>query len=83
MRPLSLHSELARLVRLDGRGSILGRAMDFSLLRSVQIGSDAHPASYPVSSWMKRPGSQADHSPSSNAEVKNGAAIPTLRHTSS
>jgi hypothetical protein len=32
---------------------------------------------------IKRPGSEADHSPSSSAEVKNGAAINPLSHKSS
>jgi hypothetical protein len=32
---------------LDGRGSIFGRR-DFSLYHSVQTGSGAHPASYPM-----------------------------------
>jgi hypothetical protein len=31
---------------LDGQASILGRASDFSLLNSVQTGSEAHPVSY-------------------------------------
>jgi hypothetical protein len=45
-------------------------------LYSVQTGSGAHPASYP---WgVKRPGRDADHSPPSSAEVKNGGAIPEL-----
>jgi hypothetical protein len=33
---------------LDGRGSILGRGRDFSLLHSVQIKSGAHPGPYTV-----------------------------------
>jgi hypothetical protein len=33
---------------LDGRGSITGRAGDFSLLHSVQTGSRAHSASHPM-----------------------------------
>jgi hypothetical protein len=42
----------------------------------VQIGSGAHPASYPVISGalslgVKRPGCDADHLPPSSAEVKN------------
>jgi hypothetical protein len=55
-----------------------------SLLRSVQTGSGAHTASYPMgtggalSSGVKRPGHEADHSLPSNVEVKNGGAIPPL-----
>jgi hypothetical protein len=33
---------------LDGRGSIPGRGKKFSLPHSVQTGSRAHPASYPM-----------------------------------
>jgi hypothetical protein len=32
---------------------------------------------------IKRPGCEADHSPSSSAMVKNRGAIPSLPHTSS
>jgi hypothetical protein len=56
---------------------------DSSLLHSVQTGSGTHPASYPLgtgalSSEVKRPGREADHSSPSNPEVKNGGAIPPL-----
>jgi hypothetical protein len=58
-------------------------ARDFSLLHSVQTGSGVHPASYPngtvgFSPGVKRQGREADHSPPSSAEVKNGGAIPPL-----
>jgi hypothetical protein len=48
----------------------------FSLRHNVQTDSGAHPASYPratgvLSSGVKRPGREADHSPPSSAEVKN------------
>jgi hypothetical protein len=49
---------------------------NFSLHHRVQIGSGAHPASYPIgtggalSLGVKRPGREADHSPQSSAEVK-------------
>jgi hypothetical protein len=36
-----------------------------------------------LSLGVKQPGREADHSPSSSAEVKNGEAIPPLFHTSS
>jgi hypothetical protein len=54
-----------------------------SLLRGVQIASGAHPAAYqvgPVGSYpgVKRPGNEAEKSPPSNAEVKNGGATPAL-----
>jgi hypothetical protein len=56
-------------------------ARDFSILHS----SGAHPASYAMGTgddfpWVKRPGREADHSPPSSAEVKNGGAIPPLSH---
>jgi hypothetical protein len=52
----------------------------FSLLHSLQI----RPNSYPASSLgsvpgENRPGSEADLSPLSIAEVKNGGAVPLLR----
>jgi hypothetical protein len=67
---------------LDGRTSISGMARDFSLLHIFQIGSEAHPVSYPMGTGVflqevKRPEREADLSPSS-AEVKNCGAIPLL-----
>jgi hypothetical protein len=64
------------------------RARDFYLLYSVQTGSGAHPASYPMgtgvqSPGVKLPGSEADHSTPSSAEVKNSGFMPALSHTSS
>jgi hypothetical protein len=62
---------------LDDRGSIpdKGRGLFFSS-PCVQTGSEAHPASYPMSTGgpfsggKARPGRDADHSPPSSAEVK-------------
>jgi hypothetical protein len=59
-------------LRTGRRGSIPGR---------VQTVSGAHPASYPRGSWgscpgVKRPARETDHLPTSNAEVKNGGAVP-------
>jgi hypothetical protein len=50
-------------------------AGNFSIHHRIQNGSGAHPASYPIgtgalSVGVKRPGREADHSPPSNAEVK-------------
>jgi hypothetical protein len=50
-------------------------AGNFSLHHPVQNGSGSHPASYPMGTsgsfpGVKRPGREADHSPSSSAEVK-------------
>jgi hypothetical protein len=60
-------------------------ARDFSLLYNVQTNSGAHPASYPmgIGGSLKRPGREADYSPPSSAEAKNGGAIQPLPHTSS
>jgi hypothetical protein len=50
------------------------------LLHSVQTGSEAHPAPYTMGTgdFTPRVKREADHSPSSSAEVKNGGAIPPL-----
>jgi hypothetical protein len=47
----------------------------FSLLHIVQTGSEVHPTSYKMGSGgsfpgVKRQGREADHSPSTSAEVK-------------
>jgi hypothetical protein len=60
---------------LNDRGSRVrfpAGAGNFSLHRRVQNGSGAHPVSYPgaLSLGVKRSGREADHSPPSNAEVK-------------
>jgi hypothetical protein len=63
-------------------------ARDVSLFQSVWTVSGAHPASHlidtrgPFSGGMKLPGLEADHSPPSSAEVKNGGAIPPLHYMS-
>jgi hypothetical protein len=59
---------------LDDRGSIPDRGFFSSLC--VQTGSSSHPASYPMGTGGRfpggkaRPGRDADHSPTSSAEVK-------------
>jgi hypothetical protein len=58
------------------------------LYSSVQTGSGAQPASYPMGNGdsfpgVKEPEREADHSSPSSAEVKNGGAILPLQHTSS
>jgi hypothetical protein len=50
----------------------LAGTRDFSLFRTIQTGSLV------VSSWVKWPGREADHSSPSNGEVKNGRAIPPI-----
>jgi hypothetical protein len=54
---------------------------DFSLLHGFQTGPGAHLASYLIGTG--RPFPEADHSLPSSAEIKNGGAIPPLRHISS
>jgi hypothetical protein len=56
----------------------LAETRDVSLLYNVQTGSGVHPAPYPMSIGrsLKRPGREADQSPPSSAEAKNGGAIP-------
>jgi hypothetical protein len=56
---------------------------NFFLLYSVQTGSEAHPAFYPMGTAdsvtkVKHQGHQADHSPPSSAEAKKGGAIAYL-----
>jgi hypothetical protein len=71
-----------------GRPVFDSRHGKFSLLHCVQSVSGAHPASYPVAtegdfSGIKRPWREADPSPTSSVEVKNGGAVPTLLPISS
>jgi hypothetical protein len=73
---------------LDGRGSIPGRGKRFSstpqrpyrLWGPFSLISNGYRAVFP---GVKQPGREADHSPPSSAEVKNGGAILPLPHTSS
>jgi hypothetical protein len=72
---------------MDGRGCIPGRCKFFTL-HSVQTGSGANPTSCPMGIGDYFPGVQrplrvTDHSPPSNAEVKNVGPVPLLPHTSS
>jgi hypothetical protein len=57
---------------------------DFSLLRSTPTGCGAHPASCPMDTGGSFPGAkqqecEANHSPSSSSETRNGGNIPTTR----
>jgi hypothetical protein len=71
------------------RGSIPGMGKIFvSSPQRSHTGAGAH---QPPLQWVpeflfsgiKRPGREVDHSPPSNAEVKNGGAIPPFLHTRS
>jgi hypothetical protein len=68
----------AHSVEARDRGSISGRARDIFLRHRVQTGSEASPLPHSYSMGtggffpgIKRPGREADYSPSSNAEFKN------------
>jgi hypothetical protein len=69
---------------LDGRSSIPGRDKIFLLIASRPTLGPSQPPIQCVpgetSQEVKRPGSKADHSPQSNADAKNGGAIPPLPH---
>jgi hypothetical protein len=60
---------------------------EFSVFHSIQTGSGALPASYPMSIGCSflgtQPGHIAGHSLPPSAKVKNGGAIPPLHHMSS
>jgi hypothetical protein len=62
---------------------LVGEGRDYSLLHSVQTGSGAESVPEALSPGVKRQGREADHSPPSRAEVKNGGAVPPLSHMSS
>jgi hypothetical protein len=71
--PLYWYSDWLRAGRQRGRTSSLGRVKNF--LHLVRTGSKVHPVSYPMCTGgsfpgVKRPGCEADHSPSTSAEVK-------------
>jgi hypothetical protein len=72
---------------LDSRGSIPGRGK-ISVLSTATIpalGPTQPPIQWipgALSLGVKRPGREADHSPPSSAEIKNGVAIPPLPHMS-
>jgi hypothetical protein len=64
---------------MDRWVSIRGKD-NFSLLRRVQVGYGAHPASYPIGTGgscpeVKRPVCETDHSPPYGAEVKNSGVF--------
>jgi hypothetical protein len=66
-----------RTGRPKNRGSTTGGGKKFFSSRNVLIGSEAHRASHLMviggnTQEIKGPERQAEHSPPSNAEVKNG-----------
>jgi hypothetical protein len=61
------------------RGSILGRCKGFSPFRTSKPAmGPTSPLSSSASRGVKRPVREADSSPTSNAEVKNGGAVYQL-----
>jgi hypothetical protein len=84
MRDLDSSVSIARGYGLDDPCSIPGSER-FSFLHNAKSGSRAHPPSYPMGtgafpSGVKGQGREADYSPPSRAEIKNGGAIPSLPH---
>jgi hypothetical protein len=70
--------------RLSNRGR--GKIFLFSTASRSALGPNQPPVQWvsgAVSPEVKRPGLEADHSPPSSAEVKNGEAIPPLSYMSS
>jgi hypothetical protein len=58
----------------------LAKIRDFSVLHSLQTGSEAHPATYLVGTGGSFPGGKEvgyeyDYAPPSSSKVKNGADI--------
>jgi hypothetical protein len=88
--PLASSPEVYRRYRYGPRAARYDfdswQGQNFSLLHSVQTGSGANPAFYPMrtgsfSVRVKRPGCEANHSPPSSPEIRNCGAIPPLpRH---
>jgi hypothetical protein len=68
-------------VPFQGQESLLFSIASTSHLGPIQPHIQWVPAA--VSPGVKRQGREADHSPISSAELKNGGAIPSLSHTSS
>jgi hypothetical protein len=68
---------------MEGWGSIPGRGEIFSSSQRPDRDWDLPSLLFNGYRDIKQPGSEADHSPPSSSEVKNGGAIPPLPHMSS
>jgi hypothetical protein len=72
---------------LDGQDLVPGRGkLFFSIVCGLALGPTQRPTQWVpgvLSRGVKRRGREADCSPPSSAEVKNGGAIPPLPHISS
>jgi hypothetical protein len=85
---LELDTTATRLWTMVEESGLYSRQLKdiFFLLHKLQI--DSHPASYTMGNGdslptVKRQGREADHSPSSTAEVKNDGATSQALQTSS
>jgi hypothetical protein len=87
-RLLSRYSDWLRAGRQRGRSSSPGRVNNFALfIRSSPVLGFSQPPiqwlPWALSPGVKRPGREADDSPPTSAEVKNGGSIHPLPHTPS
>jgi hypothetical protein len=77
-----MDSWVARAGR-PGLDSRHGKIFLFSAAFGQALRSNQPPIQWAVSPGINRPGREADHSPPSSVEVRNGGAIPSLLHISS
>jgi hypothetical protein len=78
---MNFRARVATCYGLDGRSSIpgSGNIFLFFIIASRQaLGTTQPPIQWALSSEVKRHGREANHSPPSSAEVKNGGAILPL-----
>jgi hypothetical protein len=64
---------------------VLAGSVNFSVHQRFHTGTGAYPDSYPMGNRVsfpvvKRPGSEANHSPPSSAEIKNASIPPISLH---
>jgi hypothetical protein len=78
---MNRHSSVGIANGLDGRGSNPGRDKIFIFTTSRLTLGAPKPGS--ISTGVTQEGHEADHSPPSSVEVKNGGAISLLPHMSS
>jgi hypothetical protein len=66
-------------VRFPGGASFLFTIASIPTMGPTRLSIQRVPKA--LSPWVRRQGREADHSPPSRAEVKNGGAIPPTAHT--
>jgi hypothetical protein len=71
---------IAKGYGLDDRGSNPGRGKVFLSFRARKPALGPRQLPLQLVLGMKSPGCEADHSPPSSVEVKNGGAIPPLSY---